>query len=104
MTFFPKEHISKSSVFTLEIPEFVTNAVLQNTIQTTIFLITLGVGTYILYRSIFVVHEMFFYDIGFFISLKKSFKLTKKIGVIKMAKMFVVSTFFGLIFLLPVLA
>lgn len=102
--FFPKFHIGPSGLFALDIPPFIFDEIIKFPLYIGIIATFLIVSTYLVYRSIFVLHYLFFERTTIAGAFFSSFELTKKIGFYKMLSIIFVNIFWIFLFIAPILA
>ena len=102
--FFPKLHIGPSGLFALDIPPFIYEEIIKFPAYLLFVIAFLGIGAYIVYRSLFVLHYLFFERSTIRRAFRSSFLLTKKIGHKKMIAILAKNIAIIMLFMLPIVA
>ena len=101
---FPKFHIGPSGLFALDIPPFILDELAKTPIYVVLFVLLFAFIGYIIYRSIFVLHYLFFERATIKRAFRMSFCLTKKLGYKKTLWIFCRTIFSVVLLVLPIVA
>ncbi|PZM83845.1 hypothetical protein DLH72_03255 [Candidatus Gracilibacteria bacterium] len=94
----PKEHIGASGLYNLEIPPFIMDGILQNSLYLSIFIVFVLFIIIFVYKSLFLIHILILEkNDNIFSAFAKSFSFTKQVGFYSILKLNIKAIYFSFI-------